>query len=65
VQADHAKLRRAVSELRPDDGLPSALDAFARTLEAHVRLEDREWFVEMEAAIPDFLDELAQSSTGA
>jgi tellurite methyltransferase len=51
VRDDHAALRSMAAALCPGDGLDDALHRWAMRLEAHVRFEEREWFVALERVL--------------
>jgi iron-sulfur cluster repair protein YtfE (RIC family) len=52
VLAEHARMRGIFRKLESGAGLEDDLDALGRALAGHVRLEERELFVRIEAVVP-------------
>ncbi|TWF32518.1 hemerythrin HHE cation binding domain-containing protein [Chitinophaga polysaccharea] len=58
LQEEHLVISRMYSTLTDSTDLDTAMDALARSLEAHIRKEEREFFELLQRELPQLLDTL-------
>ncbi|NLR62137.1 hemerythrin domain-containing protein [Chitinophaga polysaccharea] len=58
LQEEHLVISRMYSTLTDSVDLDTAMDALARSLEAHIRKEEREFFELLQRELPQLLDAL-------
>lgn len=58
LQEEHLVISRMYSTLTDSTDLDAAMDALARSLEAHIRKEEREFFELLQRELPQLLDTL-------
>lgn len=58
LQEEHLVISRMYSTLTDSADLDTAMDALARSLEAHIRKEEREFFELLQTELPQLLDSL-------
>lgn len=59
LEQEHQQISRMYSALTENTGMIEAMDVLARSLEAHIRKEERVFFEKLQTELPDVLDTIS------